>query len=101
VNVDSCYRVRHISLSDGSGERTEKTTTHRLVLRPSRRKETSTLTDSHVHSGSGLLSDSTAPKRLRPQPPPAFCQNKTSQKKIFITSDAPKDHSGLLTRAVQ
>ena len=34
------------------------------------REDASTLTDSHVHSGSGLLTDSTAPKRSRPHSRP-------------------------------
>src|SRR4051794_34790397 len=51
-----------------------KQITHRLVLRSSRPGTSDTFTDSCAHSGSGLLTDSTAPKRSRPQSPPATCQ---------------------------
>src|SRR5688572_28253398 len=77
----------------------KKTNTHRLVLQCSLPGTSGTLTDSCAHSGSGLLTDSTAPKRSRPHSPPGCCQDSLST--TFIKSDVPQGHFGLLTRAVQ
>src|SRR5712671_2386784 len=84
VNVNSCYRMRHISTSrHGSEERTEdKYAPSRASPLPSR-EDASTLTDSNVHSGSGLLTDSTAPKRTRPHSRPAHSRNHPSFRKHF------------------
>src|SRR6478736_3136499 len=65
VNVNSCYILRHIPsfpAREARSARKYKNAPSRASTFPSR-EDASTLTNSNVRSGSGLLTDSTAPKR--------------------------------------
>src|SRR5919109_1955178 len=76
VNVNSCYVLRHLPPSRhgkrGAHGKTKRTVPCFHLPGPGR---LSTLINSYVRSGSGLLTDSTAPKRCRPHSLPVPCPN--------------------------
>src|SRR5947199_3030224 len=91
VNVNSCYILRHVltfPAREARSARQDKYAPSRASIFPSR-EDASTLTNSNVRSGSGLLTDSTAPKRCRPHSRPHLVEIMPHLEKIFITSDVP------------